>query len=54
MDVNVRRDRDAVAFRRMIGGRFSEVVLSHWPVFALLAGLAALMLAVSRLRRKKF
>ena len=35
----------------MNGGRFSEVVLSHWPVFALLAGLAAVMLAVSRLRR---
>ena len=35
----------------MNGGRFSEVVLAHWPVFALLAGLAVVMLAVSRLRR---
>lgn len=35
----------------MVDGRFSHVVTSHWPVFALLAGLSAVMLGISLLRR---
>lgn len=33
------------------GARFSHVLLTHWPVFALLAGVAVVMLVISRLRR---
>lgn len=31
--------------------RFSEVLLTHWPVFAFLAAVAVVMLVISRLRR---
>lgn len=32
-------------------GRFSEVLVAHWPVFALLAGTSAAMLVIARVRR---
>lgn len=35
----------------MPDARFSQVTISHWPVFALLVGLSAVMLLISRLRR---
>lgn len=34
-----------------MSGRFSQVVSSHWAVFAILAGIAAATLGISRLRR---
>jgi hypothetical protein len=36
-----------------MGSRFSEVITAHWPVFALLAGLALVMGLIAFLRGRR-